>query len=324
MMRPALSRRTLLHVALGGSLGAALPLAGCGRADAGGMTSTELGDGLILIQGAGSNVVAARGPDGVVMVDGGLAANSEALGGFISRELGGRKVAALINTHWHPDQAGSNLRIGRTGAPIIAHENTRLWMTQEIERPWEAPTVHSRMPDEGLPTQTFYDKGEMALGDDVIEYGYLPQAHTDGDIYVKFRNANVIAAGGVVSGAGWTYVDWWTGGWIGSGGATLNAVFVPTAGGMVGGLQRLIAASDENTKIVPADGRVLTKADLEAQLAMYAGLAEQLRMMLFESYGPEDVIAAEPAAAFEAEMGDPDLFLTLAFQSMWGHFAPDA
>jgi glyoxylase-like metal-dependent hydrolase (beta-lactamase superfamily II) len=287
------------------------------------LTATSLADGVILIEGAGANVVAARGPDGVVMVDGGLAENAETLERFATRELGSRDVAGLFNTHWHPMQTGSNVRLGRAGVPIVAHENTRLWLTQEIERPWE-DVVHQPIAAEGLPTETFYDKSEMALGDETVEYGFLPQAHTDGDGYVYFRNANVLVAGGVASGAGWPEIDWWTGGWIGVGGATLNANLVTTSGGMVSGLARLVALADEDTQIVPAHGRVLRRADLESQVAMYGEIAQALRDMLFKGFGPEDVLAAAPTAAYDAEMGDSERFLTLAFQSLWGHFAPDA
>lgn len=313
----------MLRTALGGALGASLPLAGCAPTGSASLTVTPLAEGLVLIAGAGANVVAARGPDGAVVVDGGLAEHADTLARAIARELGTRDVVALFNTHWHPEHVGLNGRLGPRGTPIVAHENTRLWLTQEIERPWE-DFVHQPLPKEAQPSRTFYDTGEMALGDETISYGYLHQAHTDGDMFVHFREANVLVAGGVASGAGWAEVDWWTGGWIGAGGTTLNANFVPTSGGMVGGIARLIELVDDETLIVPAQGRVLGRGDLEAQLQMYGELAGQLRDMLFRGFGPEDVIAAEPAKVYEAELGSSETFLTLAFESLWGHFAPDA
>jgi glyoxylase-like metal-dependent hydrolase (beta-lactamase superfamily II) len=322
-MRSDPSRRSLLTAALGGAIGVGLPLVGCGPADTASLVVTPLADGLILVSGAGANVVAARGPNGAVMVDGGLAAHADQLARTIARELGTRDVAALFNTHWHPEHTGSNQRLGAQGAPIFAHENTRLWLTQTIERPWE-DFAFAPAPAEALPTQTFYDKGQMILGDERIEYGYLSQAHTDGDIYVFFREANVLVAGGAVSGAGWPLIDWWTGGWIGSSSATMNANVVQVGGGMVPSLTTLASLADDETRIVPGDGPVLTRADLEGQVAMYSKIAADLREMLFKAYGPEDVIAAAPTAEFDAVMGDPEQFLTLAFQSMWGHFTPDA
>jgi glyoxylase-like metal-dependent hydrolase (beta-lactamase superfamily II) len=323
-MRAVLDRRTMLRAAMGGAMTAALPLAACGGGSSGvELTTTELGDGLVLIRGAGGNVLAFRGAQGAVMVDGGLAAHAEDLGRAVSGALGTRNVQALFNTHWHPEQTGSNVRVGKLGAPILAHENTRLWLTQKIERPWET-VAYEPLPAEGLPSQTFYADGVYDAGDERIEYAYMSQAHTDGDIFVRFPKANVIAAGGVISGEGWAEPDWWTGGWIGSSSVTMNANFVPVGGGQVSALQRLAALADENTKIVPATGPVLTKAELEAQLAIYNEVAGQLRDMLFKGFGPEDVIAAAPTAAYDAQMGDSEKYLTLAFQSLWGHFAPDA
>jgi glyoxylase-like metal-dependent hydrolase (beta-lactamase superfamily II) len=277
-----------------------------------------------MISGAGANVVAARGPDGAVMVDGGLAAHADQLAGAVSAAAGTQVVSALFNTHWHPEHTGSNLRLGKARVPIIAHENTRLWLTQTIERPWEQGVVFEPAALEARPSKTFYDKGELAVGDERIEYGYLPQAHTDGDIYVFFRKANVLCAGGVVSNAGWPLVDWWTGGWIGSSNATLNANVVTVSGGLVGGLSMLAALADDSTRIVPGDGPVLSKADLQMQIEMYGKLAGVLRDLLFKGYGPKDVIAAAPAAEYEPAMGDAKQFLTLAFESLWGHFSPDA
>jgi glyoxylase-like metal-dependent hydrolase (beta-lactamase superfamily II) len=322
-LRP--SRRSILHAALGGAAGLALPLAGCGRAPGSNveLMVSELADGVVLIAGAGGNVVAARGPDGILMIDGGRAEHADVLARAAADALGTRTVAALINTHWHPDQTGSNARLGRARTPIIAHENTRLWLTQTIERPWE-DFAHEPAPPEALPTETFYDTFELALGAERASCGYMLQAHTDGDIWARLENANVLVAGGVASGAGWPEIDWWTGGWIGVGGATLNANLVTTSGGMVSGLARLVALADEDTQIVPAHGRVLRRADLESQVAMYGEIAQALRDMLFKGFGPEDVLAAAPTAAYDAEMGDSERFLTLAFQSLWGHFAPDA
>ena len=86
-------------------------------------------------------------------------------------------------------------------------------------------------------------------------YGYIPDAaHTDGDLYVYFPKQNVLAVGDVVSSQGWPVVDWATGGWI---------------GGIVGGLQRLQALANAETRIVPGRGPVLEPGDLKAQADMY-------------------------------------------------------
>jgi len=299
---------------------------------AGEFEAVELAPGVKLISGAGANVLAVAGPDGAVMVDGGLAQHAPSLIQRVLAETGSKKIARLINTHWHLEATGANDLLGAKGTPILAHENTRLWMGTEITSRWQDPKgpgkVYPPRARQARPTESFYTAKEIALGGEMVQCGYLLQAHTDGDIYVRLRKANVIAAGGVLSGKGWPIIDWQTGGWIGAaagrGGPTFNNVEVPTYGGMVGALQTLASLADDNTRIVPADGPVLTKADVEAQIVMYAAIAARLREMMNKGLSTDEVIAAAPTKEFDARMGDPKLFLTLAFESLWGHVTPDA
>jgi len=292
-------RRDFLKSTLGGALLCAV------EANA---QSTPLGDNLFLITGMGANVVARTGADGVLLVDGGLAEHAADLAKTVAVLPGGKPVRTLFNTHWHPEQTGSNLPLGRAGATIIAHENTRLWMTTDITRPWENRTIQPA-PKEALPTKTFYDKDSLTLDGERIEYGYLLQAHTDGDIYVYFSKSNVLCVGDVIAGDGWPFIDWWTGGWI---------------NGVVGGLDTLLKIANADTRIVAGQGPVMTRADLETQFKMFTAISQRLRTMLFGGKNIDDVLAAQPTKEFDARMGDPKQFLRLAFQSMWGHFTPDA
>ncbi len=270
--------------------------------------TTALAENLFLLTGARANVVARTGSDGVLLVDGGLAERSGDLAKAIAALPGGQPVRTLFNTHWHPEQTGSNLRLGRAGATIIAHENTRLWLTTDVTRPWEDRTFRP-LPKEALPNKTFYDREALTMDGERVEYGYLLQAHTDGDIYVFFPKSNVLAIGDVISGKGWPFVDWWTGGWI---------------NGIVSGLDTLLKVANDHTKVVAGQGPVLTKADLEAQHAMFGNISQRLRASMFGGKNVEDVLAARPTKEYDERMGDPKDFLRLAFESMWGHFTPDA
>lgn len=301
-------RRDVLKAAAFGAVGAALPLSACGGpAPTTELTVTPLADGLILVSGAGGNVVAARGVDGVVMIDGGLAEHAETLVRAVTRELGQRDVAALFNTHWHLEQTGANALLGKQGVKILAHENTRLWMTTDIYRRWEDKT-YPRRPVEEHPTETFYGDGSMAIDGDTIEYGYMRFGHTDGDIYLRLPAANVIVAGGPASNAGWPLLDWSTGGWL---------------GGMIDALTRISAMSDDATKIVPADGPVMTKADVDGQITMYQTILDRMAADLRASLGPDEMAAKTPTAEFDALMGDPTQFVTLAYQSCWAQIRTD-
>ena len=89
--------------------------------------------------------------------------------------------------------------LGQAGATIIAQENTRLWLTTDVTWPWSHETVQP-LPKGARPNKTFYSRGELALVGKQIEYGHLRDCpHTDGDMYVFLRDANVLAVGGALS-----------------------------------------------------------------------------------------------------------------------------
>ncbi|HEV3330288.1 MAG TPA: MBL fold metallo-hydrolase [Bryobacteraceae bacterium] len=268
--------------------------------------STEIGDNLYLLTGAGCNVIVRTGAAGIVMVDGGLAQNAEALAQAVAALPNGGPVRTLFNTHWHPEQTGSNADLGMAGATIIAQENTRLWLQQNITYPWNHQTF-KKFPKVAQPNKTFYDKGTLDSG---IRYGYIPDAaHTDGDLYVYFQQQNVLAVGDAAYGQGWPVVDWWTGGWI---------------GGIVGGLQRIQSVANRDTKIIPAQGPVLSYADITAQAEMYGTIYDRLYQMLNKGRGPSEGVEAKPAKEFEAKMGNSDEFIRRSFESLWAYLSPDA
>ena len=271
---------------------------------AGGLAVSALPGGLHLISGGGAAVVAARGPAGAVLVDCGQADKAEAVQALALKATGAKAVATLFNTCWRLEHTGGNDRLAAGGARIHAHENTRLWMTVEIPSRWEDKVYPPRAPA-ARPTETFYAGAapSMALGSETIDWGYLLQAHTDGDIYVFFRKANVLAAGGAVAGQGWPTIDYATNGWY---------------GGMVRGLETLIKLADDKTVIVPADGVLLTKADLVKQHEMYLAIMGRLQTMMESGLSTAEVIRNAPAAPYVAERGDASRFLTLAFKSFWG------
>ena len=268
-----------------------------------GLSVSDLPGGLHLISGAGGAVIAARGPDGAVMVDCGGADKAEALQALVLRTTGAKKVSTLFNTCWRLAHSGGNDRFAAAGARIHAHENTRLWMTEEIASRWEGKVYPPRAPG-ARPTETFYSTApSLSLGPETIDWGYLLQAHTDGDIYVFFRKANVLAVGGVVEGKGWPFIDWSTNGWY---------------GGLIRGLETLIKLADDKTVIVPGDGVLLTKADLVKQHDMHVAIMNRLQKCLESGFSTADMLKSAPAADYVAERGDPTRFLTLAFKSFWG------
>jgi cyclase len=298
-----LHRRRMLQAAFGAALIPALGLAAPASAAGAELTVTPLPGGLSLISGAGTNVVCAKGPDGAVMVDCGAASRAAELAALVKRRTGASKIATLANTCWRPEQTGGNDVFGAAGAQIVAHENTRLWMGEEIVSKWE-DKIYPPRAMVARPTKTFYAKEALGQGDGRIDCGYLLQAHTDGDIYVFFRKANVLVAGAAVAGRGWPVIDWSTDGWI---------------GGHIRGLETLMALADDKTVIVPAVGPTVTKAELKTQHDIYVGVLDKIETIKESGLGKADVLKARLLADHEAERGDSTQFVTQAYMSIWGH-----
>jgi glyoxylase-like metal-dependent hydrolase (beta-lactamase superfamily II) len=307
-----ISRRGFLQNAAVTSAGAALaatPFNSSWARDATPQLAAQsLGSQLALLTGGGGNVLALGSAEGALLVDGGARAQSGNLLKLALQSVGTKKVHTLFNTHWHPDQTGSNETLGKQGARIIAHENTRLWLTRKIVVDW-ASTPFPALPKVAQPNQSFYTTDKLEFGGEQISYGHLGQAHTDGDLYVYLPKANILVAGGVVSSAGWPLLDWQTGGWI---------------GGLVGAHDRLLKVANDSTRIVPANGPVITRKDLQAQRAMYFEIYDRLVKQLVKGMGPEEAHASGPAKEFEAQWGDSRQFVLASFRSLWGHYAPDA
>jgi glyoxylase-like metal-dependent hydrolase (beta-lactamase superfamily II) len=271
------------------------------------IAATDLGGGLTLLAVGRVNVVALRGPDGALLVDGGPAAAADALLAAVRKATGNERVRTLIDTHGHPDQVGANELVGRAGGTILAHENTRLFLSHPVrsalfDRPLEP------LPEAARPTQTVRGDGALDVGGVRVEYGWLPAAHTDGDLFVHFREQRVLAAGGVVSGEKWPLLDWRNGAWF---------------GGRVRALERLAMVVTPDTRVVPAEGRLLTGRDIVRQRDIYDALFETMIGYMNKGLGAEDVVPLNPLKQYEGEYGDASAFLDGAYRSMQIAYVPD-
>ena len=307
------TRRQILKAAIGGAAGLVLgaPVRGlaasAAQAASGTAATQQLSDDLFVVTLPGeANVIAHTTRGGVLLVDGGSAAASDALMKAVTALPGGGPAHTIFNTHWHPEQTGSNEVLGKAGKTIIAQENTKLWLTTDVTWSWNGKHF-KRLPKIAQPNKTFYTTGKLESG---IQYGHIPDAaHTDGDLYVYFPQQNVLVVGDVVSGQGWPVVDWQTGGWI---------------GGIVGGLQRLQTIANAETRIVPGRGLVLSLADIKKQTEMYGEIYNRLSQMLNKGRGPSEAVEARPTKEFDAQMGNGDEFVRRSFESLWAYLSPDA
>ncbi len=291
-------RRRFLELSTLTTLGGSLP----GLASAQPEESwVDLGAGLSLVQGFGGAVLVSQGDDGVALIDGGSSEGSDALLALV-RDRTGQHPSLLFNTHCHRDQVGSNATLGKAGARIVAHENTKLWLGTEIVSKWEGK-VYAPLPSEALPNSTFYYDEQKITFNEELRYGVLPQAHTDGDIYVFFPARNILMAGDVAS---MTYplLDYSTNGWI---------------GGMINGLNTLLPMCDDATRIINSSGMELRKAQLQEQVDMLYTMIDRIGTHYYAGGSLAEFIAGKPTMEFDARWGDPALFLATAYESAWGH-----
>jgi cyclase len=263
----------------------------------------ELSPNLFQITGAGGNVVARTSPDGVLLVDGGLAERSAELRRLVTRLGPSKRVHTLFNTHWHWDHTGSNEVLHRAGAKIISHQYTKLWLGGDFYVEWEDRQYKPR-PIEALPSQTFRKRGEMSFDGEAIEYGHLPRAHTDGDIYVRFPSADVLVAGDTLAVGSYPILDYSTGGWL---------------GGMIDANRTLLSLASAGTRIVPGTGPVQARADLQAQADMLVTMKERLIKMMGKSLSTREMLEAGATQEFDAKWGDPSRFVANAHKSLWAH-----
>jgi cyclase len=296
-MPASLNRRNVLKGALGvfatvasaRVLSAQQPVAGVRR----------LTDQMVVVDGGGSNVLAFSTGESLVLVDGGAPKSFDR----VMASLGASgKVNTLFNTHHHLDQTGNNDRFS-TGARIIAHKRTLEWMSadhwiQADER------YEGARPRVARPTETFLTTGSLKTGAEQIDYGHLPLAHTNGDIYVLFRNANVLAVGDVASPLRDPVLDYVTGAWI---------------GGRVDAMDVLLTLANDRTRIVPAYGPVLSKAEFKAERDMMEEVRKRLFDQVREGDGPKDMLERGALKGLARTWNDPYKFLYDAAKGLWAH-----
>lgn len=271
------------------------------------ITTTDLG-GATLLQGAGCNVVALSGPDGALMIDGGLAANAEALLAGVRAATRSGRVHTLITTHWHPEQTGANAAVGRDGGVIFAHEKTKILLGSTV---YSAIGIEGRvaaLPEAARPNRTTRGDGSMMFAGQQVDYGYMPAAHTDGDLYVHMPKLNLLVAGGVVSAEEWPLLDYLNGAWL---------------GGRVRALERLATLVNPDTRVVPAQGRMMTGQDIVRQRDMYQKLFVTMIDYLNMGLGPEDAVTRNPLKEYEPAFGDASDFEYAALRSMLIAYVPD-
>jgi glyoxylase-like metal-dependent hydrolase (beta-lactamase superfamily II) len=249
--------------------------------------TTKLAGNFYTLEGQGGVIGVLAGPDGVFMVDAQFAPLSDKIMAAIKQISDGR-IRFLVNTHVHGDHTGGNENFGKAGVTILARENLRM----RLEKP--SPGANGQTPPPtpaaGLPVITYDAPLTIRLNGEEVRLIPAPVAHTDGDTFVKFVNADVVMTGDFYRSIQYPNID------RGNGGS------LP---GLVNALNAVIANAGPNTKIVPGHGPVVDRAAVTAHRDMVVALRDKVAALVREGKTQEQVVAAKPTADFDAKVQQP-------------------
>jgi glyoxylase-like metal-dependent hydrolase (beta-lactamase superfamily II) len=268
------------------------------------ITVHALRGNISVLEGSGGNIVVLNGRDGKVLVDAGIAVSRPQMAKALS-SLGDEPVTHLINTHWHFDHADGNAWLNSVGASIIAHDNTRKYLSQ-VQRVADWDYNFLPVAEGGLPSEVFNRSRDLALNGASIGLRHYGGAHTDSDISVTFAAADVVHVGDTYWNGVYPFIDYSTGGSI---------------DGMIAASDANIAGTTESTIIIPGHGApVSNRAELMAFRDMLVTIRDNVASLKLEGRSRDETVAAKPTAAFDAIWGnfviDPDYFTRLVYEGV--------
>ncbi len=278
-----------------------------------------------MLVGAGSNITVQIGKDGVLLVDTGLAQNSEKVLAEI-RKLSAKPIRYIINTHVHPDHTGGNAVIAKAGRTIAggnvsgnlqdAGDGAAVLAYQAVLDRMSAPAAQGQpaIPFGALPTDTYItNEKHIFFNGEGIEIIHQPAAHTDGDSFVFFRRSDVISAGDIFTPGNYPVIDLQRSG---------------TFQGIIDALNRLIEMTipadkqEGGTYVIPGHGRLCDQADVVEYRDMATIIRDRIRNLIKKGMTLEQVKASKPTRDYDPEYGattgfwTTDMFVEAAYRSL--------
>jgi glyoxylase-like metal-dependent hydrolase (beta-lactamase superfamily II) len=264
--------------------------------------TTQVAEGIYMLEGEGGNIGVSAGEDGVFLIDDQFAPLSQKIMAAV-KAISEKPIRFLMNTHWHGDHVGGNENFGKAGTVIIAHDNVykRMSVGGAITM---LKQNYAPAPKAALPVVSFSQSATFHLnGDDVVST-HLPPAHTDGDSFVRFTKANVIHTGDVFASGRYPFID-------------------PESGGSVKGVlvavDRILPMIDDNTKVIPGHGPLSSKKDVLAYRKMLATAIARIEPMVKSGKTLQQVIDAKPLRDYDEEWGKfrkTDAFVEILYSGL--------
>ena len=247
--------------------------------------TVNVAPGIYVLTGRGGNIGLTVGVDGAAIIDDQFADMVPKIRAAVAL-LSEQPVQFVINTHLHGDHTGGNDAFGAAGAVIIAHENVRKRLGSDQVNPTTGAPIPARARD-ALPVITFADQASLHFNDDDLQFTHLPDAHTETDIVVRFRKANVLHMGDLFVG-GFPYID-------GNSGGTLD--------GLIRAHETVLASVDDATRIIRGHGPLGNKAELQAYHDMLVVVRDRIARLVRAKKTQDQVVEARPTKEFEEKYG---------------------
>jgi cyclase len=257
---------------------------------------------IYLLAGAGGNIAAQVGDDGVLLVDSGTAGMTDKVLAAV-RQLSDKPIRFIVNTHAHPEHMGGNERLASAGsrgaggrpsdnpgpgAMVIAHE--------AVLRAVSAPTGRpAAMPVAAWPTDTYAGESkDVSSNSEAVQLFHAPAAHTDGDTIVLFRRSDVVVTGDVFDFTSYPVIDTAKGGRFTGVIAALNRII------------ELTVARDwqeGGTMVIPAQGRIADESDVVEYRDMLTIIRDRIQALIKKGMTLEQVQAARPTYEYDGRYG---------------------
>lgn len=243
--------------------------------------TTDLGNKTYMLEGAGGNITLAVGTDGLIMVDTQFADLSDRIKAAI-KAISPLPIKYIINTHFHGDHTGGDANFQKDGATVIAQDNIRIRL---LAGTTNGTTGNKTAPVSGdaIPKETYTGGVKtIEVGGRKAELHHVYNAHTDGDTWVYFPDANVICTGDVMNNLHrYQQVDFANGGDI---------------RGMIRASNDWLKLANDNTKVVVGHGALANKSNVAEYNAMVKTARERVEKLVNEGKSEAEVVAAKPLA----------------------------
>jgi len=217
-----------------------------------------------MIVGAGANIVASVGREGVLLVDSGNAASADKVLSTIRQLSPKLPVQYVLNTQYDDNHTGGNEALAKVGRRLVGGEMVIIGHEEVLNRMSVANgTAHAR-PAQAWPTDTFFaQRKEVYFNDEPVQMFFRP-GPTDGNSLVFFRKSDVVVAGDIFSTTSYPVIDVAAGGHI---------------NGVIEGLNDILDLTvpvnnvEGGTLVVPGSGRICDELDV----ALYRDMVTIIR-----------------------------------------------